>query len=66
MKAQGIDWRTRALNDHFKGRWVKVQGWLLLGAPMSYCSLLNVNTAAEKIFCADFSGITSPRSQGCR
>jgi hypothetical protein len=32
LKAQGIDWRTRALSDHFKGRWVKVQGWLLLDA----------------------------------
>lgn len=30
MAAQGIDWRTRALSDHFKGRWVKIQGWLLL------------------------------------
>lgn len=25
---QGIDWSTRTLRDRFKGRWVKVQGWL--------------------------------------
>jgi hypothetical protein len=30
MAAKGVDWRTRALRDHFKGRWVRVQGWLLL------------------------------------
>jgi hypothetical protein len=30
MAAQGTDWKTRALSDHFKGRWVKVEGWLLL------------------------------------
>ncbi len=30
MAAQHIDWSTRALRDRFQGRWVKVQGWLLL------------------------------------
>ncbi len=30
MASKGIDWSTRALSDQFKGRWVRVQGWLLL------------------------------------
>ncbi|MGA2260080.1 MAG: hypothetical protein ABSH28_01450 [Acidobacteriota bacterium] len=30
MAAQGVNWSTRALCDKFKGRWVCIQGWLLL------------------------------------
>ncbi len=29
LAAQHVDWSTRALRDRFKGRWVRVQGWLL-------------------------------------
>jgi hypothetical protein len=30
MSAKGINWKTGALRDRYKGRWVRVQGWLLL------------------------------------
>jgi len=29
MAARGIDWSTRALRDHFLGRWARVRGWML-------------------------------------
>ena len=29
MREKGIDWSTRGLRDQFKGRWVRVTGWLL-------------------------------------
>lgn len=32
MKTQWIEWTTRAVSDPFKGRWVKVRGWMLLGS----------------------------------
>ncbi len=28
MAKKGIDWSTRTLRKNFKGRWVKIQGWL--------------------------------------
>ncbi len=30
MAAKGVDWKTQALRDTFLGRWVRVQGWLVL------------------------------------
>jgi hypothetical protein len=29
MAAKGVDWSTRALRDHYLGRWVRVRGWML-------------------------------------
>jgi len=29
MGARGVDWSTRALRDHYLGRWVRVRGWML-------------------------------------
>ena len=29
MREKGVDWSTLALRDHFKGRWVRITGWLL-------------------------------------
>ena len=30
MRLRGMNWSTPALRDHFLGRWVRVQGWMLL------------------------------------
>jgi len=32
MASWEVDWSTRALRDHFLGRWVRVRGWMLFGA----------------------------------
>lgn len=29
MAQQGIDWNLQAVRDHFLGRWVRIQGWML-------------------------------------
>ncbi|HXJ04095.1 MAG TPA: hypothetical protein VNH65_03300 [Candidatus Acidoferrum sp.] len=41
----GEDWSTRALRDHFQGRWVRVRGWLLFDTEHESQS---VNTAPNR------------------
>ena len=42
---RGEDWSTRALRDHFQGRWVRVRGWLLFDIEHESQS---VNTAPNR------------------
>ena len=42
---RGQDWSTRALRDHFQGRWVRVRGWLLFDSEHESQS---VNTAPNR------------------
>ena len=42
---RGEDWSTRALRDHFHGRWVRVRGWLLFDSEHQFQS---VNTAPNR------------------
>jgi hypothetical protein len=44
MKAKGIDWSTKALQESLKGKWVEVTGWLLFNS-MHIASAENTNPA---------------------
>ena len=45
MRERDTDWSTRALRDQFRGRWVRVSGWMLFDAEHQRES---ENTAPER------------------
>ena len=45
MRERDTDWSTRALRDQFRGRWVRVRGWMLFDAEHQRES---ENTAPER------------------